>query len=1235
MPLVSYAQNGEDVRLWRAFRDLSASDDRLDFTYVDVGANYPWELSITASLYVLGWRGLLVEADPDLAAELRLARPGDQVAEVAAGPGQPHGGAIEQTVAFYRVPGTGLGTLDSDEAEVARSRGFDVIEQTVRTESLDQLLSQFIGDTGREIHFMSIDVEGAEAQVLAGLSLSQYRPWVLCIEAVEPGTSNPSHSSWEEKLLSAGYLYACFDGINRWYVATERSELRDLISTPFNVIDAGQYGWRTAQLSDLDHRSNLAFNRVGWQYELIRDELRQAVPTSEYEKRIHELSGALTLVEGSRSFRYSRKVTHVGKYFLHKSQILRSRFPSFVQTPLVRARHLKHVTTNMKHLTDPAYLGAAPEDSVNWIRPDGLPPLPSAGLSLEPLSGVDIKSMNKWLDDSLWDSDTQLDRRMDNHGDELGRARKALRTRIRIHEKMAHPNHEDSTTPGQTPVGSKILFDARALQSPAFGNRGIGRFARAALQGIKEAVNDDRIVFLIDPGLNSLPPELLGNSPTIKGVDSDSVGEFGVFVQPSPMTGEVGAYLPILDSPVHTIAIVFDFIPMHYPTIYLSHVAARAEYAVSLDALRHYDQYICISQLAARELQNFLGNSKTDIEVAWPREICTTIQSNTAGINQGNKSGPIVVMTGDEPRKNTFGALAAIGAATATDPGRDVVVLGMAGQQTRVHHWSIAAAMRPGETHTLERISDSEMQELLSSASLVVVNSFDEGLSLPVIEALEAGAPVVASDIPSHRELIHRGNYLVDPGNVKSASKAIRKLRGNHKLAKRQLHRLRKHKHLVLEEVLAQAIDRNVIATPQLHPDPNDQSEKDSDAQVVRGSRPVSIGFVTPWVPQPTGVADFSTATVSALAQLADVTVYTTSGGQVDGAESNGRIEVRNVDELLANDGKHSHDIVVVVMGNSHFHLPFLDVISLTDCIVIAHDTRMVEFYLSLRDRGGVEQLMLKSQVDLPSNSLIPPLDDQITDMRLLQNAGMWEISQRAMGLILHAQSAAGRIRLETGAIPYLLPFANQRVPHHDAIDPLDRSAARRRLEFDQGSIHIASFGYVDTRTKMSDHVLEAAGWLTAWGHQVSLYFVGAASQSEAKKLTERAERLGLYRFSITGFVTEETFRDYLLAADLGVQLRISPLLGVSGPLSDLAAFGTPAVASAGLAIDVDAPDYIHRLPDNISSLMVAEAIEKVVTKDPDFSVIESQRIAYLAGKTPELYARKLLDYLNSKIEVN
>ena len=83
VPLISHAQNGEDIRVWRAFKALAGPADFHGFTYVDVGANNPWELSITGSLYSMGWRGLLIEADPDLAAELRVARPGDVVIEAA------------------------------------------------------------------------------------------------------------------------------------------------------------------------------------------------------------------------------------------------------------------------------------------------------------------------------------------------------------------------------------------------------------------------------------------------------------------------------------------------------------------------------------------------------------------------------------------------------------------------------------------------------------------------------------------------------------------------------------------------------------------------------------------------------------------------------------------------------------------------------------------------------------------------------------------------------------------------------------------------------------------------------------------------------------------------------------------------------------------------------------------------------------------------------------------------
>jgi FkbM family methyltransferase len=190
---VSYAQNAEDIRVWRAFADpQTGACIETKLTYVDVGANEPRHLSITASLYDMGWRGLLIEADPELAQALRMMRPRDQVIEMAAA-----GGAGELT--FYRVPGTGLGTLDAGEAEAARARGFEVLATPVATAALDEMLTE------REvgvIHFMSIDVEGAESVVLQGLSLTTHRPWVLCVEAVLPGTSTPSHQDWEPRITS-------------------------------------------------------------------------------------------------------------------------------------------------------------------------------------------------------------------------------------------------------------------------------------------------------------------------------------------------------------------------------------------------------------------------------------------------------------------------------------------------------------------------------------------------------------------------------------------------------------------------------------------------------------------------------------------------------------------------------------------------------------------------------------------------------------------------------------------------------------------------------------------------------------------------------------------------------------------------------------------------------------------------------------------------------------------------
>ena len=647
---------------------------------------------------------------------------------------------------------------------------------------------------------------------------------------------------------------------------------------------------------------------------------------------------------------------------------------------------------------------------------------------------------------------------------------------------------------------------------------------------------------------------------------------------------------------------------MHYPTIYLRHAASRVEYAAGLDALRGYDEFICISHLVKDELARVIGRRPELAQVAWPAGVS---KARTEG--EGHPTGPIVVMTGDEGRKNTYGALAAIGVATAGgDDSRNVLVIGMAGQEARVHHWSIHAAMRPGEAVTAGRISEDELHDALNTASVVVVASFDEGLSLPVIEAINSGANVVAADIPAHRELIGKGSYLVDPRSIRRIARAIRKYSGSRRGFARQQAQLAEHQHGDLERVIVERtlarLGASVVAIP-------------AERVHVTGSD-LKVALATPYPPQKSGIADFSAAIAEELNNLCDITILTTSDARVPDHIKHG-----SIDSVIAQGsaGAGDYDSFVTVLGNSHFHVPFLEVMKSIDTVAVLHDTRMVELYLALRGLGGVEQVMTRGS---DNRALTPSLTEQIDDMRLLQNMGFWEIAHRAKALIMHSPSAAPWVEQQTGVTPFVLPFANYRAPRAGEVTEAMRHAARERLGFTSDSMHLGTFGFIDIRTKMVDVIVESAAWLTTWGHRVSLHLVGSASEAIAEALAERARAAGLAGFEITGFVSDAQFRDYVTAVDLGVQLRVSPLLGVSGPLSDMAAVGTPAVASRGLAIDVDTPAFIDRLPDEASPLMVAEAIEYRLAHPADREVIEAQRVDYLERKSPKVYAEELLAVL-------
>ncbi len=78
--------------------------------------------------------------------------------------------------------------------------------------------------------------------------------------------------------------------------------------------------------------------------------------------------------------------------------------------------------------------------------------------------------------------------------------------------------------------------------------------------------------------------------------------------------------------------------------------------------------------------------------------------------------------------------------------------------------------------HPVTGVSDAELAALLASAEVMCVPSMYEGFSLPTVEALASGTPVVASDAGALPEVVGResgAGVLVPPGDVDALVAAL------------------------------------------------------------------------------------------------------------------------------------------------------------------------------------------------------------------------------------------------------------------------------------------------------------------------------------------------------------------------------------------------------------------------------------------------------------------------------
>ena len=207
---LSYSQNMEDYHLSLAFAGQSTG------LYIDIGASHPVADNVSFWFYERGWQGIAVEPQRNLVDLYARLRPRDTCVCALIG---TRSGVTDFHV-FDRFHG-----LSTTVEKYARAAGtFGAEYQTVQLPTIS--LAKLCDDHHvSSIDFLKIDVEGAEADVLLSGDWRRYRPKVVVVEAIAPGSGEPSWDQWEPFLLAQGYRFVLFDTLNRFYVAQEQPDI--------------------------------------------------------------------------------------------------------------------------------------------------------------------------------------------------------------------------------------------------------------------------------------------------------------------------------------------------------------------------------------------------------------------------------------------------------------------------------------------------------------------------------------------------------------------------------------------------------------------------------------------------------------------------------------------------------------------------------------------------------------------------------------------------------------------------------------------------------------------------------------------------------------------------------------------------------------------------------------------------------------------------------------------------
>ena len=642
-----------------------------------------------------------------------------------------------------------------------------------------------------------------------------------------------------------------------------------------------------------------------------------------------------------------------------------------------------------------------------------------------------------------------------------------------------------------------------------------------------------------------------------------------------------------LDRRTPVAVVLYDLIPLLFPSVYLTDAAMREWYERQLGRLVGADLLLSISEATRADAlsklhltPDFVRNISSAVDPAFslaPNVLAWEPLAARLGISRS-----LLLYTGGiDARKNIDRLLTAYAALDKSVRSSTQLALVCAvdesTQRELAKHCKVLG-LGKDEVVVTGFVSDHDLRLLYWHCAAFVFPSWYEGFGLPVLEAMSSGRAVIGANTSSIPEVIGRDDALFDPFDIESMAAAIERVLLDDDFRSDLERTGRERSRLFTWDLTAQ---KALGAIKELAQRP---------VALTPTSGRKRLAYVSPLPPLPTGISDYSAELIPHLLKYYDVELITADDRSND---LDLGCPIRSVEWFRSQHAKF--DRVLYHIGNSEFHQHIFPLLATIPGVVVLHDF-FLSSIMAQMDATGVapgcwSEALYYSHGYTAVDEMAKAKDQSDIIWRYPANL---RTLQDADGVIVHSDFAR-RLADEwygagAGNDWTVIPLLRNPIDCAQAL----RAAARKDLGIAVDEFVVASFGMVGP-TKLNDRLVDAFEASSLADNKLTrLILVGENNSGQYGLELDQRLAAGNGRYRCTGRVDATTYRNYLLASDVAVQLRATSRGETSAAILDCMNAGVALIANAnGSQADLHS-DSVLLLPDDFTLAELATALESL-----------------------------------------